>query len=92
MPAIVSPKNKDGAHSNPDAASENAQQKDKGGRPKGKGIYGNHRLNIYLCDEMHALFMAYVSSHPWDHNISGVGRQLLESALQEWDKKGRKPR
>jgi hypothetical protein len=92
MSTTVLPENEDSAQSNQDSAGEIALNKNKGGWPKGKDIYGNRRLNIYLSDEMYALFMAYVSSHRWDHNISGVGRQVLESALLEWDKKGRKPR
>ena len=85
----------DGHSSNPNPSPENekARDKNKGGRPKGRDYYCNHKVHIYLTDEEYDLLVAYIKSRsPYDHNVSRAGRQLLESALREWDKKGRKPR
>jgi hypothetical protein len=78
---------------NPSPEKENAPDKNKGGRPRGRDYYFNRKIHIYLTDEECDLLMAYIKSRsPYDHNVSSAGRQLLESALREWDKKGRKPR
>jgi hypothetical protein len=85
----------DGQLSNPlpSPEKEKAPGKNKGGRPRGRDYYCNHKIHIYLIDEEYDLLMAYIKSRsPYDHNVSGAGRQLLESALREWEKKGRKPR
>lgn len=65
-------------------------QKNKGGRPIGGPGYTHHRLNIYLSDEEFKLFMDFVTSGWYDQNASGAGRYLLSTALQEWQKQGRK--
>lgn len=70
--------------------NEKAPQKNKGGRPKGKTSYGNHKLNIYLSDEDFNNFKAFFSEAWGDRNVSGAGRHLLLYALRVWEKKGRK--
>jgi hypothetical protein len=71
-----------------DSASQ-LPQKNKGGRPQGPG-YTHHRLNIYLSHEEYKLFMDFVTEGWYDQNASGAGRYLLSTALQEWQKQGRK--
>jgi len=71
--------------------NEKTPAKNKGGRPKGRDYYCNHKVHIYLTDEEYDLLKSFVtSSNPYDHNISGAGRRLLDWALRQWDKKGRK--
>lgn len=65
-------------------------QENKGGRPIGGPGYTRHRLNIYLSDEEYKLFMDFVMVSWYDQNASGAGRYLLDTALQEWQKQGRK--
>ena len=72
-----------------DSASQLAQ-KNKGGRPIGGPGYTHHRLNIYLSDEEYKLFMDFVTNGWYDPNSSSAGRYLLSTALQEWQKQGRK--
>ncbi len=70
---------------------EKAPAKNKGGRPRGRDYYCNHKIHIYLTDEEYELLKAYMNSRsPYDHNISGAGRCLLDWALLQWEKKGRK--
>ena len=69
---------------------EKASQKNKGGRPKGRLPYGNHKLNIYLSDEDYDHFKAFCSEAWNERNASGAGRHLILYALGVWEKKGRK--
>ncbi len=70
--------------------NEKALQKNKGGRPKGRHLYGNHKLNIYLSDEDYDQFKAFYSEAWGNNNASAAGRHLLLYALRIWQKKGRK--
>jgi len=65
-------------------------QKNKGGRPKGGPSNTHHRLNIYVSDEEYKRFMEFVSNAWYDQNASGAGRYLLSTALQNWQRGGRK--
>jgi hypothetical protein len=69
----------DGCLSNPNPSpeKENAPDKNKGGRPRGRDYYCNRKIHIYLTDEEYDLLKAYMTSRsPYDHNISGAGRRL----------------
>jgi hypothetical protein len=72
----------------PDRPAGKVPQKNKGGRPKGRDCYCNHKVNIYLTDEEYGLFMAFVSKGWHDQNASGAGRYLISTALKEWRQKG----
>jgi hypothetical protein len=73
------------------AEKENAPDKNKGSRPRGRDYYCNHKVHIYLTDEEYDLLKAFITSrNPYNHNVSDAGRRLLDWALRQWDKKGRK--
>lgn len=75
----------------PSTEKEKAPDKNKGGRPRGRDYYCNKKIHIYLTDEEYDLLIAYIKSRsPYDHNVSGACRRLLDWALLQWDKKGRK--
>jgi len=83
----------DGHSSNPNPSSEKekAPDKNKGGRPRGRDYYCNHKIHIYLTDEEYDLLKAFITSrNPYNPNVSDAGRRLLDWALRQWDKKGRK--
>jgi hypothetical protein len=40
---------------NPSAEKENAPDKNKGGRPRGRDYYCNHKVHIYLTDKFIAV-------------------------------------
>jgi len=67
-----------------------ADQKNKGGRPKGGSGHTHHRLNIYVSDEEYKRFMEFVLNGWYDQNASSAGRFLLATALQNWQLGGRK--
>jgi hypothetical protein len=71
-------------------ANSPTDQKNKGGRPKGGPGSTHHRLNIYVSDEEYKRFMEFVSNAWYDQNASGAGRYLLATALQNWQRGGRK--
>jgi hypothetical protein len=48
-------------------------------------------MGFNLTDEEYDLLKAFITSrNPYNHNVSGAGRRLLDWALAQWDKKGRK--
>jgi len=57
--------------------NENASQKNKVGRPKGRPPYGNHKLNIYLSDEDYDHFKTFCSEAWNERNASAAGRHLI---------------
>lgn len=83
----------DGRLPNPNLSpeKEKAPDKNKGGRPRGRDYYCNHKVHIYLTDEEYDLLKAFITSrNPYNHSISDAGRRLLDWALRQWDNKGRK--
>lgn len=64
--------------------------KNRGGRPKGKPIYFNHKLTLYLSEDEYRRFMEFSEKGWCDYNFSRSARFLLLHTLEDWERKGKK--